>query len=88
MKNIFNILMLLAFISASACSGNSAKEQASESTTGAAAETAQQMAYICPMECAGSASHEPGKCPVCAMDLVKNPNYKGAAADSAAQKVN
>ena len=53
-----------------------------------ATQQTAQLAYICPMECEGSASHEPGKCPVCAMDLVKNPNYKGTAADSTAQKTN
>lgn len=29
-------------------------------------------AYICPMHCKGSGSAEPGKCPVCGMDYVKN----------------
>ncbi len=38
-------------------------------TTRAAAQNA---AYICPMKCEGSASDQPGKCPVCGMDLVKN----------------
>ncbi len=28
--------------------------------------------YICPMHCEGSGSDEPGKCPVCGMDYVKN----------------
>lgn len=45
------------------------------------ATASEQMAYICPMECEGSASMQPGKCPVCGMDLVKNPNYT-ATADS------
>ncbi|NBC06755.1 MAG: hypothetical protein GVY26_06130 [Bacteroidetes bacterium] len=29
-------------------------------------------AYICPMHCEGSGSAEPGECPVCGMDYVKN----------------
>ena len=29
-------------------------------------------AYICPMHCDGSGSDEPGECPVCGMDYVKN----------------
>ena len=33
-------------------------------------------AYICPMHCEGSGSHEPGKCPVCKMDYVKNKDYR------------
>ncbi|WP_146900226.1 heavy metal-binding domain-containing protein [Adhaeribacter aerolatus] len=68
--------------------GESAYDQSATETNNADASSAAQMAYICPMECEGSASHEPGKCPVCAMDLVKNPNYKGATADSTAQKTN
>ncbi|WP_421946638.1 heavy metal-binding domain-containing protein [Phaeodactylibacter xiamenensis] len=31
-------------------------------------------AYICPMHCDGSGSDEPGECPVCGMDYVKNEN--------------
>ena len=42
------------------------------SAEGAHAATA---AYICPMNCEGSASDKPGKCPVCKMDLVKNKNH-------------
>jgi len=33
-------------------------------------------AYICPMHCAGSGSEEPGKCPVCGMDYVKNETHQ------------
>jgi uncharacterized paraquat-inducible protein A len=29
-------------------------------------------AYVCPMHCEGSGSHEAGECPVCGMDYVKN----------------
>ena len=29
-------------------------------------------AYVCPMHCEGSGSAEPGKCPKCGMDYVKN----------------
>ena len=36
-------------------------------------------AYICPMGCEGSASDQPGKCPVCKMDLEPNPAAKPAA---------
>jgi uncharacterized protein (DUF305 family) len=32
---------------------------------------ATSAAYECPMKCEGSASAQPGKCPVCNMDLVK-----------------
>ena len=30
-------------------------------------------AYVCPMACEGSASAQPGKCPVCGMALEPNP---------------
>ena len=32
---------------------------------------AKAAAYECPMQCAGSASDKPGKCPTCGMDRVK-----------------
>lgn len=32
-------------------------------------------AYICPMHCEGSGGDAAGKCPVCGMDYVKNPDY-------------
>ncbi|MDB5263377.1 MAG: hypothetical protein JWQ14_2660 [Adhaeribacter sp.] len=95
MKRILFLVMLLAFIIGSSCSSNSAETQSGESkpaaaskNSGAPTEAAQQMAYICPMQCEGSASDAPGKCPVCSMDLVKNPNYKGTAADTTAQQIN
>lgn len=94
MKNIFlGVLFSAAILFGTSCSNNKTEKLPGESaydnaeTQGAHPQTAQ-LAYICPMECEGSASHEPGKCPVCAMDLVKNPNYKGTATDSAAQHTN
>lgn len=55
-------------------------------TTGAGVQTEtthdhageQDLAYVCPMRCEGSASNEPGTCPVCEMKLVKNPDYRPA----------
>ncbi len=46
-------------------------------TTETAAEPAKvtDKAYICPMKCEGSGADQPGKCPVCSMDLEKNPDY-------------
>ena len=38
-------------------------------------------AYICPMHCKGSGSDEPGTCPVCKMDYVKNSKHTGSADD-------
>ena len=34
-------------------------------------------AYVCPMHCEGSGSAEPGKCPACGMDYVKNEDHEG-----------
>jgi len=39
-------------------------------------------AYICPMHCEGSGSNEPGNCPVCKMDYVKNKGYVEAEDNS------
>ena len=36
-------------------------------------------AYVCPMGCEGSASDQPGKCPVCEMELEPNPAAKSAS---------
>lgn len=35
-------------------------------------------AYVCPMHCDGSGNANPGKCPVCGMDYVKNENHPQA----------
>ncbi|AMM50830.1 hypothetical protein TH61_06060 [Rufibacter sp. DG15C] len=77
--------LAIAMVSVSACDTTATKEEktSTEATSTTKAEvpadstatTTTQMAYICPMECKGSASMEPGKCPVCKMDLTKNPAY-------------
>jgi hypothetical protein len=81
-----NLCLVLAFLlSLAACKEKPAQEeQKTEATTTAApAAASQQLAYVCPMACEGSASEKPGKCPVCDMDLMKNPEYQPQA-DSAA----
>lgn len=84
-KNIAFVLALAGSTYLSACNKPASEEKATTteaeatSTAPDSASTAQ-FAYICPMKCEGSASHEPGKCPVCSMDLVKNPDYQGASA--------
>ena len=95
MKNKYlGLLFSVTLFVGAGCSGNTTEKLPGESaydqaeTDSTATRQTAQMAYICPMECEGSASHEPGKCPVCAMDLVKNPHYKGTIADSTAQKTN
>jgi hypothetical protein len=87
MRNISFMLALLATLAGAACQGKSAPEAQHTQTPAepaAATQASQQLAYICPMACAGSASDKPGKCPVCGMDLEKNPAHQQpAAADSA-----
>lgn len=83
-------IFFFAFTSACNSSSTTAEEAATGvEQTGLATDStgmnAQQMAYICPMECEGSASMQPGKCPVCGMDLVKNPKHT-ASADSTIQQ--
>ena len=58
-------LIFSAFALYYACSSdNSGQNEADNKLTA-------EMAYACPMRCEGSGSNEPGKCPVCGMDLVK-----------------
>jgi len=66
-------------ISISACGGSESKEKESSATEMTEAQVAVNTTnkYVCPMNCEGSGSDEPGKCPVCGMDLVENPNYAG-----------
>ena len=77
--------MLAFLISLAACKGTPAQEEQKTDATATPAAASQQLAYVCPMACEGSASDKPGKCPVCGMDLMKNPEHQPAA-DSAAQQ--
>ena len=91
MKRLFfSAMVAVALVSGAACSTTTTEGETTvnaETTTtttdtaqvaGAAADSAstEQFAYICPMKCEGSASHQPGKCPVCGMDLVENPDFR------------
>jgi hypothetical protein len=61
MKNLI-LLLLLSAVSLVAC------QQKKEATTTTATAGGQ---YVCPMKCEGEKTYaEPGKCPVCNMDLV------------------
>lgn len=85
MKNICFLLALVVTLAGAACQGKPAPEEQHTETTvepAATTEAGQQLAYICPMGCEGSASDKPGKCPECGMDLEKNPAHQQA--DSAA----
>jgi len=84
-KKIAFAVTLAGSVYLSACNKPAPEEkattaEAAETSTAADTASTAQFAYICPMKCEGSASHDPGKCPVCSMDLVKNPDYAGATA--------
>ncbi|HEX5002995.1 MAG TPA: heavy metal-binding domain-containing protein [Bacteroidia bacterium] len=68
-----------AALSMSACGGSENKEKDASATEMTEAQVAVNTTdkYVCPMNCEGSGSNQPGKCPVCGMDLVENPNYTG-----------
>jgi hypothetical protein len=88
MKHIFLILgLLVCALTLPGCSSNSKSSEAETTTTGSAMapDSTQQLAYVCPMACEGSGSNAPGKCKVCEMDLIKNPDHQ-AAHDSAAHQ--
>jgi hypothetical protein len=68
-------ILLLAF---GACGSTENKDAATDNAGNEQVMIDTEHAYICPMHCENSASMEPGQCPVCGMDLVKNPDYTGA----------
>lgn len=70
-------LMLAAATALASCGS-----QPTNTDPPAAEALARPAAYFCPMECEGSASDKPGKCPVCGMALEKNPAYKAPGTDS------
>jgi hypothetical protein len=88
-RYISAVIWVLAVVMLPGCDNQAGKKQASENAADAPAATTQPateatpaLAYICPMECEGSASYSPGKCPVCGMDLVKNPKHTATTPDS------
>lgn len=86
MKKLLFVLGLFLNVAFLAGCESKTTEQKEETTTTTEApgttNTAEELAYICPMKCEGSASQEPGKCKVCGMDLVKNPGHIETATDS------
>src|SRR5687768_10205262 len=90
MKNYLALLSFCALICFSACRGNTDQTPEDKTSVDKVAPGTRNspnvndaesnvgnsnLAYMCPMKCEGSASDKPGKCPVCGMDLVKNPDY-------------
>ncbi|HMT29523.1 MAG TPA: heavy metal-binding domain-containing protein, partial [Bacteroidia bacterium] len=76
-KTILSIALSLSMAMMISCGGEKPSET-TEPVTEQAAVINTTHAYVCPMNCENSASDKPGQCSVCGMDLVKNPNYKGA----------
>lgn len=73
-RNIASALVLaIGLVGGVACTEQKPSTEESQTTS----TKITDKAYICPMKCEGSASDQPGKCPVCGMDLEKNPDYTG-----------
>lgn len=84
MKNIKFLIMTIAMfsfgLSVTSCGSKGAKgSDATEEVDMSGSEYTS--AYVCPMHCEGSGSHEAGKCPVCGMDYVANADVKAADGD-------
>jgi len=73
--------MLAAATALTSCNSPSANtaEKAEASATQEPSHQVAAAAYRCPMGCEGSESSKPGKCPVCGMELERNPDYKPTA---------
>jgi hypothetical protein len=66
MKTKFSLLLVVAFaftLAFSACGSQEKKSAVTE-------QVAEKQVYQCPMNCEGDKTYDnPGKCPVCGMDL-------------------
>jgi hypothetical protein len=72
----FNFLLIALFaigLTLTSCGNKSNKSAKTEQSDNQGKEYTS--AYVCPMHCEGSGSAEPGKCPVCGMDYVKNETH-------------
>lgn len=85
MKLAFVGMMLTAVAALTSCESKPSADTAEKQPTAAAEATTPVVAtaYRCPMRCEGSESNKPGKCPVCGMDLERNPDYKPTASTAA-----
>jgi rubrerythrin len=83
MKTLFRLTLLLLTVGLffGSCKNQTAKkEHAMEHNKEHKADDkmnnkAYTSAYVCPMHCDGSGDEQPGKCPVCGMEYVKNENH-------------
>lgn len=76
MKKLMIAFMVGFAVMFSACGGKHGESQSSGTQQEAPVDDKSgpeyTSAYICPMYCVGSGSDQPGKCPKCGMDYVKN----------------
>jgi membrane fusion protein, copper/silver efflux system len=80
MKKVFVMLSIAVFLIAVSCNRGSSDTQKQP----AIQESKTQVYYTCPMH-PEVHSDQPGKCPICGMELVKN---EAAVSDSTDLKVN
>jgi hypothetical protein len=76
-KNILllstTLFLFAGAITLSSCGGSTDKKtEPNNETNPISKDSTKATAYVCPMGCEGSGSDQPGKCPKCGMDLVKN----------------
>ena len=73
-KTLLLIAFAVATVSMTSCKSEPKTETTTETTTEATTETTvetSEVTYACPMDCEkGKTYSEPGKCPVCEMELV------------------
>ncbi len=79
MRSFFSVALAAGLLSLTACGDNhqpaatapaeAPATTAAPDTTKPAAAPATAARYECPMGCEGSQSSQPGKCPVCGMEL-------------------
>lgn len=72
MKSVSLGMLLFGALALGSCGNETSNAGGDADKTGAEYTSS----YICPMHCEGSGSEEPGKCPVCGMDYVKNEEHK------------
>jgi uncharacterized lipoprotein YehR (DUF1307 family) len=76
---LFLVVSMSMAISSCGTKGKSDAKMSGDTKTETPAKQGKEYtsAYICPMHCEGSGTHEARKCPVCGMDYKKNKNFKG-----------
>lgn len=79
-KTLLLIAFAVATVSMTSCKSEPKTETTTETTTESTSTTTAEVTYACPMDCEkGKTYSEPGKCPVCEMELVAS---NDAAAES------